>query len=161
MGASVGPNKGGAKSDINVTPLIDIVLVLLIVFIVMVPGMTKAAKVTVPQVVTTQTPPPQTKDIPLVLTIDQEGKIDFNSIPVQVREIAEKLVPEIEKQPTLARKVTLKIDEEITYQQAVDVLDQIRVAEEKVKKNFGDRADRQGDTGGDVKVLISMKKRNA
>ncbi|MBK7294370.1 MAG: biopolymer transporter ExbD [Holophagaceae bacterium] len=46
-----GGAKGKQKSDINVTPLIDIVLVLLIVFIVMVPGLDKATKVVVPQVV--------------------------------------------------------------------------------------------------------------
>ena len=40
------------------TPLIDVVLVLLIVFIVMVPSLTKALAVAVPQVVQTRTPPP-------------------------------------------------------------------------------------------------------
>ncbi len=61
-----------ARSDINVTPLIDIVLVLLIIFIVMVPGLSKAAKVVVPQVVKTDVPPPPNpKDPPLVITIDE------------------------------------------------------------------------------------------
>ena len=44
-----GGSKSKQKSDINVTPLIDIVLVLLIVFIVMVPGLDKATKVVVPR----------------------------------------------------------------------------------------------------------------
>ena len=48
-----GAPRGKAKSDINVTPLIDIVLVLLIVFIVLVPGLTKALPVAVPRVVRT------------------------------------------------------------------------------------------------------------
>ena len=50
---------GHSKSDINVTPLIDIVLVLLIIFIVMVPGMSKSMPVVVPQVVKMDKPTPQ------------------------------------------------------------------------------------------------------
>ena len=60
-----GGPKGKAKSDINVTPLIDIVLVLLIVFIVMVPGLSKALPVVVPQVVKVDKPtPPDPKNPP-------------------------------------------------------------------------------------------------
>ncbi len=44
MGASVGDSKGGVKSDINVTPLVDIVLVLLIIFIVITPAVSNAVK---------------------------------------------------------------------------------------------------------------------
>ena len=53
----VGGPRGKAKSEINVTPLIDIVLVLLIVFIVMVPSLSKLLPVSVPRVVTTPVPP--------------------------------------------------------------------------------------------------------
>lgn len=160
MGASVGPNKGGAKSDINVTPLIDIVLVLLIVFIVMVPGMTKAAKVTVPQVVTTSTPPPPSaNDTLLVLQLDEKGNLAFNSIDLQPAQLPDKLVPELKKQPINGRKVTFKVDEEVTYQRAVDVLDQIRLADDRAKKETAEDPRFQGVDGGDVKVLISMKKR--
>ncbi|NTV74775.1 MAG: biopolymer transporter ExbD, partial [Holophaga sp.] len=71
-----GGPKGKAKSDINVTPLIDIVLVLLIVFIVMVPGLSKALPVVVPQVVKVDRPtPPDPKNPPLVVTIDQNGDL--------------------------------------------------------------------------------------
>jgi len=62
---------GHAKSDINVTPLIDIVLVLLIIFIVMVPGMSKSMPVVVPQVVKVDKPvPPDPKNPPLVVKLD-------------------------------------------------------------------------------------------
>nr|WP_320131903.1 biopolymer transporter ExbD [uncultured Holophaga sp.] len=44
MGMDVGGGKGGAKSDINVTPLVDIVLVLLIIFIVITPAVNDAVK---------------------------------------------------------------------------------------------------------------------
>jgi biopolymer transport protein ExbD len=44
MGAAVGGKKGGIKSDINVTPLVDIVLVLLIIFIVITPAVNDSVK---------------------------------------------------------------------------------------------------------------------
>ena len=73
-----GGPKGKAKSDINVTPLIDIVLVLLIVFIVMVPGLDKATKVVVPQVVQSTTPPkPDPNNI--LIQVDQEGALMLQS----------------------------------------------------------------------------------
>lgn len=161
MGAAVGPKSGGAKSDINVTPLIDIVLVLLIVFIVMVPGLTKAAKVTVPQVVqTSNPPPPNPNDIPIVITITDQGKYMLQSDEVEVAQLADKILPVIKLQPMNTRKVTLKVDEEAKYQLAVDVLDQVRLASERVKKDFLEDPKYNGNSGDDIKVLISMKKRS-
>ena len=48
MGMQVGGSNGGIQSDINVTPLVDVVLVLLIIFIVMVPAMMHGYDVDVP-----------------------------------------------------------------------------------------------------------------
>ena len=74
-----GGPKGKAKSDINVTPLIDIVLVLLIVFIVMVPGLSKAQNVTVPQVVAAPPSPTTPLNPPLVISIDKDGNYMLQS----------------------------------------------------------------------------------
>ena len=162
MGKKVSHSSGGAKSDINVTPLIDIVLVLLIVFIVMVPGLTKAAKVTVPQVVTTSTPPPPNpNDIPIVITITEQGKYMLQSDEIALADIAEKVLPSVKLQPMNLRKVTLKIDEEAKYQLAVDVLDQVRLASDKAKKDTLADPRFNGNAGDDIKVLISMKKRSS
>ena len=160
MGAAVGGKSKGPTSEINVTPLIDIVLVLLIVFIVMVPGLTKAAKVTVPQVVTTiNPPPPKADDVPIVVTITEQGKYMLQSDEIQVNDLADKLYPAIKLQPMNLRKLTLKVDEEAKYQLAVDVLDQVRIASDRVKKDFAADPKYNGNAGEDIKVLISMKKR--
>ena len=57
MSMDVGPKKKGAQADINVTPLIDIVLVLLIIFMVLTPSMLKHMTANVPKKSNDPTPP--------------------------------------------------------------------------------------------------------
>jgi biopolymer transport protein ExbD len=159
MGASVGNDKGGAKSDINVTPLIDIVLVLLIVFIVMVPGLSKAQNVVVPQVVVTNAPPPKSNQS-VVVTIDKDGKYFLQQDEVPLNELASKLVPVIKLQPYGERKVVLKIQEELPFQYAVSALDVIRVASDQARKETLDGAGAGMQDGGDTKVAVAMKKKD-
>lgn len=151
---------GHAKSDINVTPLIDIVLVLLIIFIVMVPGLSKSLPLVVPQVVKTDKPPtPDPKNPPVVVSIDENGKLFLQSDEIQIGELSEKLSAVVQLQPAGMRKVFIKIDEETTYQVAVNVLDQIRRASDRAKKETAAKPEWAGLDGGDTKVAISLKKR--
>lgn len=151
-----------SKTDINVTPLIDIVLVLLIVFIVMVPGMSKQLPVVVPQV-RTDAPKDQPKGPPpLVLEVDPTADntnyiYKFQSEAIEITQIPERLVPVVQLQPVNMRKVFIKIDEEIPYQVAVQVLDQVRKASEQAKK---ESMSKLGTDGGDTKIAMSVKKRN-
>jgi biopolymer transport protein TolR len=159
MGASVGPNKGGAKSDINVTPLIDIVLVLLIVFIVMVPGLSKAHKAAIPQVQTVTTPPPPSKENPpIVVTVDKDGKFFLQQDEVKLQELPDKLLDPVMKQTYGERKVILKVEEDIPFQYAVSAMDMIRRASDMARKKTSEG--NQLQDGGDVKVAISMKKKD-
>jgi biopolymer transport protein TolR len=154
-----GGAKGKAKTDINVTPLIDIVLVLLIVFIVMVPGLSKAMKVVVPQVVQTSTPPaPDPNNI--LIQVDQDGTMTLQQDKIDAQGIKDKLPEAVMLQPLNYRKVFLKVDEEVRFQAMVDVLDAIRVASDLAKKKSLENLDKfQGQDGGDVKVAVSLKKR--
>jgi biopolymer transport protein ExbD len=70
-----GAPRGRVKSEINVTPLIDVVLVLLIVFIVPIPGLTLALPVAVPRVVRTTALPPYPRIPPLVVNMDAAGAL--------------------------------------------------------------------------------------
>ncbi|HJW33838.1 MAG TPA: biopolymer transporter ExbD [Holophagaceae bacterium] len=156
-----GGAKGKAKSDINVTPLIDIVLVLLIVFIVMVPGLTKAQNVVPPQVVEhpVDQPQDQPKDIPVVVSIDKDGKFFLQSDQIDPKELKGKLVDVVRLQPLTDRKVILKVDEDVTFQQAVYALDAIKQAGDEVKKMARENPAYQGVEGSDIKVPITLKKR--
>lgn len=154
-----GSPKGKQKSDINVTPLIDIVLVLLIVFIVMVPGLSKAMKVVVPQVVQTATPPkPDPNNI--LIQVDQEGNMTLQQDKIDLQGIRERIPEAVMLQPLNYRKVFLKVDEDVKFQVMVDVLDAIRFASDQAKKKSLEQADKfLGQDGGDVKVAVSLKKR--
>ncbi|HVY45406.1 MAG TPA: biopolymer transporter ExbD, partial [Minicystis sp.] len=76
MGASVGGGKGRRRgfSDINVTPLVDVMLVLLVVFMVTAPLITGALRVELPNVEAKTT---DAKDTKLVVTVTKDEKILF------------------------------------------------------------------------------------
>jgi biopolymer transport protein ExbD len=149
-----------ARSAINVTPLIDIVLVLLIVFIVMVPGLTRTLLVAVPRAVAAPVPArPDPANPPVVISVRRPpgGSYEYllQSDPVRLPELADRLTPVVLRQVPGLRKVYLKIDGEAPFQVAVDVLDQVRLASDRAKE--ASRA-KGGPDGGDVKVAISLRK---
>jgi biopolymer transport protein TolR len=74
MALSTGKRGGGAFRDINVTPMVDVMLVLLIVFMVAAPLLTNGLHIDLPEVQATNTP---VKDAKLVLSITKEEKILF------------------------------------------------------------------------------------
>lgn len=154
-----GGAKGKQKSDINVTPLIDIVLVLLIVFIVMVPGLDKATKVVVPQVVT-RTDVPKVDPNNILIQLDQDGTMTLQQDKIDAQGLKDRLPEAVMLQPLGYRKVFLKVDEDVRFQTMVDVLDTIRVASNTAKQKSLENQDKfLGQDGGDVKVAVSLKKR--
>jgi biopolymer transport protein TolR len=66
------------NSDINVTPLVDVVLVLLIIFMVVTPLLEKDIEVRVPETEVENTPPPENPD-QLVVQLDETGRIKINA----------------------------------------------------------------------------------
>ncbi|MFP2933171.1 ExbD/TolR family protein [Pyxidicoccus sp. 3LG] len=72
MGMSAGGGRGGIKSDINVTPLVDVVLVLLIIFMVVTPMMQRGKDVELPKATQTE---PEDKDDPLVVSVTPDRKV--------------------------------------------------------------------------------------
>lgn len=141
------------KSDINVTPLVDIVLVLLIIFIVMVPGLTKVLEASIPQVtppVAEATPRPT----PLVLSLDGAG-LRLQQDPLARTDLAARLVPVLLLQPLHQRKVFLKVEGEVPQSEVVAVMDQLRLASDLVKAQSRTA---YGEEGMDTKVAVSLMK---
>src|SRR5262245_61191085 len=80
----------GLRSDINVTPLIDVVLVLLIVFIVLVPKLLNQMTIDVPPKAEAQQQDPTSSD-QLVVSISDEGTISINKEVVTIQELPDKV----------------------------------------------------------------------
>jgi biopolymer transport protein ExbD len=158
------------KNDINVVPLIDIVLVLLIVFIVMVPGMQKSLPTVIPQVRKDVEPPkPDPNNPPLVLDINQDNTLAVNQSPLNLSDIPERLWPLVKMQPHAAnqnmRKVFLNVDRDVPWDWVIQVMDQLRLTSERVKLDtiesgqFGTMGDGRPYDGGDTKIVIKLKRR--
>jgi len=83
MSMSVGGGgEGEPMMEINTTPLIDVMLVLLIMFIITLPVMTHAVKLDMPR--QTNAPPPDVVIEPIRLDIDWDGTVIWNGSPVQL-----------------------------------------------------------------------------
>ena len=100
MAFSSGNDSGGPMADINVTPLVDVMLVLLIIFIVTAPVMTYPIDVDLPQRVIN--PPPQLREPPppIDLRIDASGQVTWNNNPVQLTALQAMMQNEVERDPT-------------------------------------------------------------
>lgn len=90
MAMNVG-KKGGAVHDINVTPLIDVLLVLLIIFMVIVPNMPHGLSALVPQPNKDKTQNQAVLNRTVVVTIDANQKVAINQTPVAMRDLGTQL----------------------------------------------------------------------
>jgi biopolymer transport protein ExbD len=97
-------------SDINVTPLVDVMLVLLVVFIVTAPLLTNAVKVQLPQTAVTAPTDPKPA---ITLSVDSKGKIYVDKLEVQLSSIEGELKRRRVAQPDIA--VNLSADESSNY----------------------------------------------
>ena len=82
MAMNVGGDEGGAIASINTTPLVDVMLVLLIIFLITIPVITKTVPVTLPKAVNI---PTQTKPENITVAVDKEGNIYWNDKKVANR----------------------------------------------------------------------------
>jgi biopolymer transport protein ExbD len=97
--------EGEPMMDINTTPLIDVMLVLLIMLIITIPPQTHAVKLDLP--VNSQTPPPPINPVKNVLTINAQDQVLWNGTPVSLEQLRTYLdatqqmnpVPELHLQP--------------------------------------------------------------
>ncbi len=110
-------------SDINVTPFVDVMLVLLIIFMVTAPMMTHGVKVDTPK---TTLKKMDVQEHAVVITIDAASRVSVNNDQLHVSEVRDKL-------PTLldvvrTQEVYLKADKSLPYGVVMDVIAQIRDA---------------------------------
>ena len=85
MAMSIGGPSGGVMCEINTTPLIDVMLVLLVTLIISLPVMTHAVKLDMPQA--NNPPPPDQRPEVIDVEIDFDGTVVWNGTPVKLEQL--------------------------------------------------------------------------
>ncbi len=119
----LGGSNNRLMSDINVTPFVDVMLVLLVIFMVTAPMMMQGVDVALPE--TTSEPLIQKKEH-LIITINKENQIYINDYQVALDFLQEKLIKILEGRD--AQEVYLRADKDISYGIVVQVMSEIKGA---------------------------------
>ena len=120
MAFSVGGAKGRPSGEINVTPLIDIVLVLLIIFMTMTPVMLKELVAKVPPKSAELVPQPPGEN-PIVVELDGRDQVSLNGEPLASEALAGQVAERLRHDRQ--RVVFFKIDDDANYGRAVKIMD--------------------------------------
>ena len=124
MAMDLGGAKGGVKSDINVTPLCDVMLVLLIIMMIVAPLLQQGVSVTLPKAQNTVDKPEVQGQT--VVAIGKDKSMYVNAKPVQESEMATRINEILE---TAKEKVVfIRADEEVEYGAVMAAMDQLRQA---------------------------------
>ena len=118
-----GGNNNSFMSDINVTPFVDVMLVLLIIFMVTAPMMIEGVNVSLPEATSE---PLSAKQDPLIITIDKNNLLYINDYQVTLDFLQEKLIKILDGR--VGQEVYLKADKNISYGVVVRVMSEIKGA---------------------------------
>ena len=141
MSMDIGGAKGGMKADINVTPLVDVMLVLLIIMMVVAPMLQKGVNVKLP--VATNTVEKQDTNGQAVVAIGADKKVYLNTQPVRLDDLGSRVADALENQRE--KVVLIKGDEAVDYAVVMDTLDKLRAAG---IEDMGLITERKGPGGG-------------
>ena len=122
VGGGGGDPDEGVLSDINVTPLVDVMLVLLVIFMITAPMMHRGIEVALPRAEAENLR--ARVDDPLVLSINREGTVYLGTTPIHASQLVERLTPILAERRD--ESVFLKGDRDVAYGVVIDVLDTLR-----------------------------------
>ena len=124
MSMSVGGDQGGVKSDINVTPLVDVMLVLLIIMMIVAPMLQKGVNVRLPEAANSSDKP-ETQD-QTVLGIQADRSLYVNSTLVSMGDLRRKMEETLETKTQ--RIVFIKADIDAPYGTVMEAMDELRAS---------------------------------
>jgi len=113
----------GAMSQINVTPLVDVMLVLLIIFMVTAPMMQQGVQVNLPKADTKALTP---QEVTVVVSIERNGKLFINNTEIPVGELRSRLSGMFATRTK--KEVFLKADKDVPYGEVIQAMAEIKGA---------------------------------
>ena len=130
MGMNMGSSGGGGRrrgrkavmAEINVTPMVDVMLVLLIIFMVSAPLLTVGVPLDLPQ---TQAKSLEQDKTPLQLSVDIKGKIFINDTEVSMAELVPKLKAITEARGGMDERIYMRADKKADYGTVAKVMGQL------------------------------------
>jgi biopolymer transport protein TolR len=144
MAMDVGGAKGGLKADINVTPLVDVMLVLLIIMMLVAPMLQKGVDVKLPQAANTADKPETQEQTVLHVTAD--SRYFVNGVPVDKRDAADRIANVLEDKKE--KVVLIKGDTDAPYSAIMEMMDDLRKANIENVGLITERKLKPGETGG-------------
>ena len=144
MAMDVGGAKGGPKSDINVTPLVDVMLVLLIIMMLIAPMLQKGVPVTLP-VADNTVDKPETQN-QTVVAVDSKNKFYVDGLPVERAVLADRVKTKLEDKTE--RIVLIKGDQDASYSAIMAAMDDLRKAGIEDIGLITERKNKPATTGG-------------
>ena len=126
MAFSSGNDSGGPMAEINVTPLVDVMLVLLIIFMITTPLMNHKVKVKLPEVVVDKKEEKKQPIPPITISVTEAGALFLNDEPTTKQAIESRLSVEAQKQPQ--PPVQIRGDKTTPYRMVSEV---VKVAQQQ------------------------------
>jgi biopolymer transport protein TolR len=126
MAISVRNEGAKVNSNINVTPMVDVMLVLLIIFMVITPMLQKGVTVTLAQANNPIQMPDADKEDALIVAVMHDGKIFFDTQQISAEDLTQKVKDRVASRAD--KRVYVKADGRAKYKAVVDVVDNVRSA---------------------------------
>ncbi len=126
MAFSSGNDSGGPMAEINVTPLVDVMLVLLIIFMITTPLMNHKVKVKLPEVVVDKKEEKKQPIPPITISVTEAGALFLNDEPTTKQAIESRLSVEAQKVPQ--PPVQIRGDKTTPYRMVSDI---VKVAQQQ------------------------------
>jgi biopolymer transport protein TolR len=116
-------NSRNIRSEINITPLVDVMLVILIIFMVTAPMMIQGVDINLPE---TEAKEIKTREDPLIITVNRDGAVSIEKHAIEISELAEKLKSIFSNRKD--GEILLRADEDVPYGFVVKVMAAVKGA---------------------------------
>ena len=126
MAISIRNEGAKVNSDINVTPMVDVMLVLLIIFMVVTPMLQKGVQVDMARVNNPAQMPDADKEDALLVAVNRDGKVFFGTDGIKVEDLTQKIKDRLTNKTD--KRVFIKADARAKYGWVVEVVDNVRAA---------------------------------